>query len=218
LAFAQMHLAGGIAADGTRVLSEASTLAMREPQVAVPDPYTLGSHWGLGWILMTWDGRAVYGHDGNTIGQASFLRVVPDANVAVCLLTNGGHAGDLYQDLYTEVLSQLADVRPPARLEPPTSPPALDLASYAGRYAREGIEITLSVDEDHLTAAMTTSGALAGAMGTDTPPPLRVVPVREDLFVARSDSDESWTPMVFYRLADGTPYMHFGARAQPKIP
>src|SRR3954471_10601813 len=90
LTFAQMHLADGVASDGTRILSEQSARAMREPQVAVPDTWTLGSHWGLGWILMTWSDQPVYGHDGATIGQGAFLRVVPDKGVAVCLLTNGG--------------------------------------------------------------------------------------------------------------------------------
>ena len=217
LAFAQMHLADGVSADGTRVLSAASAQAMRVPQIVVPDPYTLGSHWGLGWILMTWNGRDVYGHDGNTIGQAAFLRVVPDAKVAVSLLTNGGHSRDLFLDLCDEILGELAGVRPPEPLTPPDPPPEIELEQYAGRYAREGIEMTLTVDGDHLTATMKASGALAAALGTDEPPPMRVVPIREDLFVTKGDDDESWTPAVFFRLADGSPYLHFGARATPKI-
>jgi CubicO group peptidase (beta-lactamase class C family) len=217
IAFAQMHLADGVAADGARGLSEVSARLMREPQVEVPDPYTLGSHWGLGWILMTWDGRRVYGHDGNTIGQAAFLRVVPDANVAVSLLTNGGHASELYYDLYSEILSQLANVRPPARLEPPASPPAVDLSKYAGSYVREGIELNFAIDDGQLTVAMKASGALAAALGDRDEPPMRLVPVRPDLFVARRDGDPSWTPVVFFTLTDGTPYVHFGARATPKV-
>jgi CubicO group peptidase (beta-lactamase class C family) len=217
LAFAQMHLADGVAADGTRLISAESAQAMRVPQVAVPDPYTLGSHWGLGWILMTWDGHDVFGHDGNTIGQAAFLRIVPDANVAVSLLTNGGHAHDLFIDLYGEILGELADVRPPAPLTPPETLPSLDLSSYAGRYAREGVEMTLAVDGDHLNATMKASGALAAALGGEEPPPMRVLPIREGLFVAKADDDESWTPMVFFELGDGSPYVHFGARANPKV-
>ena len=29
--------------------------------------------------------------------------------------------------------------------------------------------------------------------------------------------DESWIPMVFFRLDDGSEYVHFGARATPKV-
>src|SRR4051812_14546558 len=142
IGFAKLHLADGVAPDGTRVLSAESAQAMRKPEIEVPDRWTLGSHWGLGWILMEWDGRPVYGHDGNTLGQAGFLRIVPDAGVAIALLANGGHARDLFLDLYSEILGELAGMQMPARLEPPATPPALELARYAGDYKREGVEMT----------------------------------------------------------------------------
>jgi CubicO group peptidase (beta-lactamase class C family) len=37
LAFARMHLCGGLAADGTRILSAASVAAMQQRQVVLPD-------------------------------------------------------------------------------------------------------------------------------------------------------------------------------------
>ncbi len=78
LAFARMHLNGGLAADGTRVLSEESVTAMAEKHADLPDKYILGDSWGLGWIRFGWDGRRLIGHDGNTIGQGAFLRVLPE--------------------------------------------------------------------------------------------------------------------------------------------
>ena len=69
-----MHLTGGRAADGTRILSEASVAAMAAHQADLPDKYILGDSWGLGWIRFGWDGQRLIGHDGNTIGQAAFLR------------------------------------------------------------------------------------------------------------------------------------------------
>jgi CubicO group peptidase (beta-lactamase class C family) len=216
LAFAQLHLADGVAADGTRVLSTESARAMREPQVEVPDRWTLGSHWGLGWILMTW-GRPVYGHDGNTLGQAGFLRIVPDAGVAVCLLANGGHARDLFIDLFGEILGELAGVEMPARLEPAATPPDVDLTRYAGDYAREGVEMTLTVEGQGLQARLRSTSALAEALGSEDPPPMQVLPVTDDVFVAKGPDDESWTPFVFFRLDDGSDYVHFGARANPKV-
>src|SRR4051794_27611796 len=143
LAFAQLHLADGVAPDGTHVISADSAQAMRVPQIAVPDTHTLGSHWGLGWILMTWSGREVYGHDGGTIGQSAFMRIVPDAGVGVCLLTNGGHTQALFRDLFNEILGELAGVQLPERPEPPAQAPDVDLTPYVGRYAREGVELTI---------------------------------------------------------------------------
>ena len=58
LAFARLHLADGVAADGRRVLSADAARAMREPQAAIPEPWTSGSHVGLGWMLSDWAGRS----------------------------------------------------------------------------------------------------------------------------------------------------------------
>ena len=217
LTFAQMHLADGVTANGSRVLSEQSARAMREPQVAVPDTWTLGSHWGLGWILMTWSGQQVYGHDGATIGQGAFLRIVPDKGVAVCLLTNGGHARELFVDLYNEILGELAEVQLPPRLEPPAESPGIDLAPYVGRYARESVEMTFRVEADHLVGQTKVSGALSESLGSDEQPPIEVYPIAEDLFVGRADDEAAWTPFVFFTLDNGTRYLHMGARATPKV-
>ena len=78
LAFARLHLTGGVGPDGTRLLSEESATAMAAHQADLPDKYSLGDSWGLGWIRFGWDGQRLYGHDGNTIGQSAFLRVLPE--------------------------------------------------------------------------------------------------------------------------------------------
>jgi CubicO group peptidase (beta-lactamase class C family) len=219
LEFARLHLRDGVTTDGTRVLSAESARAMRVPQIAVPDAFTLGSHWGLGWILMTWDGREVYGHDGNTIGQSAYLRIVPDRNVAVTLLTNGGHASELFRDLYNEILGELAGLSLPARPEPPSNPPSIDLAPYAGRYARQSVEMTFAVEGDHLVMRSRSTGELAQALGSSEPPPVHVYPVEGELFVGRAEGEEdgSWLPFVFFTLDDGSRYVHMGARATPKV-
>ena len=217
IAFAKLHLADGVAPDGTRVLSAESARAMRQPQVEVPDRWTLGSHWGLGWILMEWGGRPVYGHDGNTLGQAGFLRIVPDAGVAICLLANGGHTRDLFMDLFAEILGEIAGVEMPARLEPAATPPNADVSRYAGEYAREGVEMTLSVDGDELKGVVRATSELSKALGGEDPEPMRVVPVKDNVFVAKGPDDESWIPFVFFELPDGSEYVHFGARANPTV-
>jgi hypothetical protein len=134
----------------------------------------------------------------------------------VCLLTNGGHTQDLFRDLYNEILGELTGIQLPARPEPPSTPPQLDLDRYVGTYARESIEMTLERKDDQLSATMKSTGPLAAALGGDQPPPLDVLPVAEDLFVARQPGDESWMPVVFFRLGDGSEYVHMGARATPK--
>ena len=216
LAFAQLHLDGGVAPDGTRVLSEQSVAAMREPQVEVPDKYTLGSHWGLGWILMEWDGRAVFGHDGGTLGQGAFLRILPDAGLSVGLQVNGGkHLRDLFEDLYGEIFSSLAGVDLPPRLEPSASATLDDPSRFTGRYAREGVEMTIrDTGDGRLEAVMKQTGELFKDM--PEPPPMELRPFDGDILVARGADDGAWSAAVFFDL-DGQRYVHFGARATRRV-
>jgi CubicO group peptidase (beta-lactamase class C family) len=216
VAFARLHLDGGRAADGRRVLSAESLAMMLEPRVAVPDPYTAGAEVGLAWFGFDGEGPRVHGHNGGTIGQASLMRIVPEAGVAVALLTNGGHVLDLFEDLVAPLLEELAEVRTAAPPAPPAVLPELDLASYVGAYERLGHRMEIERRDTGLVARMITTGPLAEVM-PDPVVELDLVPVRAGLFVTRPAGVEAWSAMVFYRLEDGSPYVHFAVRATPTV-
>jgi CubicO group peptidase (beta-lactamase class C family) len=217
LTFARLHLDGGRSRDA-QVLSADAVAAMQSPQVELPDRWTLGSHWGLGWILYDWGGRGVFGHDGSTIGQAAFLRVVPDSEVAVCLLTNGGHPADLYHDLFPELLKSLCELEVPRPLVPPAQPPPVDAGRHAGAYERLGVRVELAEHDGGLSGRVIATGSVAQIADVDLEDEIELVAVSDDLFLARPDDPAgTWTPAVFYRLADGSPYLHMGARATPKV-
>ncbi|MCW2708900.1 MAG: serine hydrolase [Frankiales bacterium] len=215
LVFAQLHLSGGLAPDGTRLLSEESATAMRVKQVEVKDPYTLGSHWGLGWILMDWSGRPVFGHDGATLGQAAFLRVLPDAGLSVSLTTNGGRGPrDLFEDLYGEVFASLASVDVPRRPEPPAVPVEVDPTRFVGTYRREAVEVVVAeVAPGRLQMTMRNTGALA-MLGAEQV--LELVPYDEDTLLAKAPGTDGFVPAVFFDL-DGERYLHSGARAIRRV-
>ncbi|HVL81518.1 MAG TPA: serine hydrolase domain-containing protein [Actinomycetota bacterium] len=212
LEFARLHLDGG-----RGLLSEASVRTMQEPQVEVPDPYTLGSHWGVGWILFDWDGRRLYGHDGNTIGQAAFLRVLPDEQLAVCLLTNGGDAAAVYRKLYSEILTELAGVRVPPYPVRPETPLGLDLSRYEGSFERLSVRVDLEAGDGGLDATITLSGPIA-AMVPEPVSRAKLTPVDETTFLISREGAADATPVVFYGFEEGTPrYLHMGARAHPRV-
>jgi dipeptidyl aminopeptidase/acylaminoacyl peptidase/CubicO group peptidase (beta-lactamase class C family) len=221
LAFARMHLAGGKAADGTQVLSAGAARAMTEHQADLPDKYVLGDSWGIGWIRFGWDGQRLVGHDGNTIGQAAFLRVLPDpevagAGLAVTLLTNGGNPRDLYQDLYAEIVAELAGVTMPAPIQPPAPPAQADITPHLGTYERASVRMEVEAGQDGPVLRTTVLGPLAEL----TPDPVSQYPmvaVAPDLFVVREPEAQTWIPVTFYSLATGEKYVHFGARATPKV-
>jgi CubicO group peptidase (beta-lactamase class C family)/dienelactone hydrolase len=216
LGFVRMHLNGGAAADGTQVLSPESTAAMQEWQADVPDKYILGDSWGIGWIRFGWDGHRLIGHDGNTLGQAAFLRVLPEQGLAVTLLTNGGNTRDLYEDLHREIFAELAGIEMQRPFTPPDEPVEVDVAPYLGRYERAGV--TLDVLERDGGAVLRTevTGPLA-ALVPETVHEYPMTPAGEGLFGVRDPSAQSWAPITFYEVPGAGPYMHFGVRATPKV-
>lgn len=223
LAFARLHLAGGVGPDGGRVLSAESATAMADHQADLPDKYSLGDSWGLGWIRFGWDGHRVYGHDGNTIGQSAFLRVLPDpatgGGLAVTMLTNNDGSRDLYEDLYREIFAELAGVAMPRPLTPPQPPlddPAGAIAPYVGRYERAGVEMEVFVGEDGPALRTTVVGPLAEMVAEPTDEHA-LVPYGPGLFLTKPPEAETWFPVTFYELPTGERYLHFGARATPRV-
>lgn len=218
LTFARLHLGGGVTAEDKRLLSQESVAAMQHAEVDIPDRWTLASQWSLGWFLMEWSGRRVFGHDGATLGQGAFLRILPDAGLSVALLTNGGaHVREMFDDLFTEVFSELAGVEVPRWPTPADEPGELDTSAYVGSYVREGVEMRVEAAGSDLTATVRPTGPLAEAMGDNPPTVMTLRRFEGDAFVARQKDDDPWMPAVFFDLPDGRRSLHFGVRATPRV-
>jgi hypothetical protein len=136
----------------------------------------------------------VVGHDGGTIGQSAFLRVVPDAGVAVALLTNGRPIS-LFRELCGGLLAEAAGVELPVEAVPLAEQPPVDPEPYVG-----------------------TSG-----LGSElTPEPfelaLLVLDPDEGFFLTRHPAAPGlWLPVRFVTLSDGSRCLHLGGRATPKV-
>ncbi|MER6529950.1 serine hydrolase [Streptomyces sp. NPDC001508] len=117
LSFAEMALRGGTSRDGVRVLSAAGARLMTIAHVDLRESVPTVEGWGLGWFLEDWHGTFVHGHDGGTIGQRAYLRLIPGTRYTVALLTTGGRADGLFYELFADVTASIDGSRPPARLE-----------------------------------------------------------------------------------------------------
>jgi CubicO group peptidase (beta-lactamase class C family) len=217
LTFARLHLAGGALPDGKRILSEASVSAMREPRAAIPDFAVPDAAIGLGWRLGAWDGRGIFGHDGDTVGQSAYLRIDPEARLAVCLLTNAGESESLFRALFDEVFGDLAGVTMPA-MPVPAGSPGLDLERHAGRYERISRRFDVSVRDGRLHLVITVTGELADLFDSE-PAELILYPADSsgDRFVLRSDENDPWISLSFGHLPGGTPYLYFTGRVTPRV-
>jgi CubicO group peptidase (beta-lactamase class C family) len=147
LTFARMHLADGTAPDGTRLLSNASVLAMRDWQVDHPAAIGAASGHGLGWSLS--DRPGVIEHGGDAIGVTALLRLVPERGVAVAVLTNGDAADLFIEDLAGPVLADLAGVPAAAPLPcPPAEARIPEPRRYAGRFETRQTVHEVTSDRD----------------------------------------------------------------------
>ncbi|WP_214318237.1 serine hydrolase domain-containing protein [Nonomuraea sediminis] len=180
------------------------------PQVTLPPGVgRRGRWWGLGWEVFDWPGGPVIGHDGNTVGQTAFLRAVPAAGVAIALLTNGGRARALFNELAAPLLDELAGVRMPPPAVPPAGPVPADPTRFEGRYAskaisvevvREGAAFRLTVSDEEDRETFT------------------AVPLDRDTLITLEEQDGAHTSVAFVGDAgDGRArYLHLSARALPR--
>lgn len=148
LKFAAMHLADGQAADGTQVLAPGTAARMHAKEVELPYLGVMGDSWGLGFERFDTPQGEIIGHDGSTIGQNAFMRMVPEAGLVVALLTNGGDTLSLYHDVVGHVVAELSDTELPPLPKPPASPEAVDASRYVGTYESQVADIEISQDED----------------------------------------------------------------------
>lgn len=214
LGFVRMHLNGGRARDTTQVLSAASVKAMQQPQAKLPQS-SLGTAMGLGWILSEWEGERVIGHGGGTIGQLSFLQILPDRPFGVCLLTNSATGGALWRDLSRYLYPEFAGVKPNDIPTAPEVAPKLDLSKYTGRYERLGLEIEVKLEDGKLAGEAKPTGAMA-AMGS---PPIAVVlrPIDRELFLANLNGEDTPAEFIDFDRTGVPRYLHVGGRVSKRV-
>lgn len=210
--FARMHLDGGVSQSGARVLSESSVHEMQKLQVTLP-PLDVAQGWGLGWMRFDGGGaRPMIGHNGGTIGQFSFLRVLPERGAAVALLTNGGNAAAFANEVLGETLGRLAGVSLPAPLEPDPSV-ELDESLYVGRWERRAAALEIKREGEHLMLHQ--HWRHAATPGVPDPPPYPLEALRPGALLLRIPALDARSALVFLEPGpDGRPsYLQLGGRA-----
>src|SRR6478735_2058248 len=167
LRFTLLHLDGGLAADGTRLLSEEIVAAAQQPQIDLVDDTVLGKSWGLGWILDTFGDVKVIGHDGNSIGQNAFMRVAPEQRFGFCLQTNVESAMSIYRELADWLFERQLGVTLRQDPAPLDSQVVADPSRYVGTYSREGVALEVAEAED---GSLVASFAITREEMQDMPP------------------------------------------------
>ena len=109
---------------------------------------------GLGWGLhsLNHNGRLIFGHGGGTFGQMSMLRIVPDRDICIAVLTNCENAEVAYQAVINELLKELADIDL-AEQEPSfVTVSNQQLSHYVGDYQSSGGHFSIAIEDKNLIA------------------------------------------------------------------
>lgn len=208
LKFARMHMNGGKNQDGDKILTARSVNAMQRRQIRAPQ--YIGhdiTGWGLGWMLMDWGGHKFYGHDGGTIGQSAFLRILPEKGLAVAMLTNGGDTAGLFQDMYNAIFKSMARITVP-ELPAVHDDLAVDINPLAGAYQNLNQVLQLKARGGKLGLEMIPNGAT----GADRIMNLAFID-RETARLATGEEMIDRSTLRFSDYIDGKPqYVSLGLR------
>jgi CubicO group peptidase (beta-lactamase class C family) len=219
LTFAAMHVRNGRSADDRQVVPAKAVAEMRSGEVDVPGT---DDEWGLGWRLERWSDAEVAGHDGDTVGQRAALRLLPEADAALVVLTNSRRGAPVIRDVLAAAGDAVLGVRPPAPPAPRPEGEDLDARRYTGIYERLHQRLAVAGGGDgtlRMTIIPDELFALAG-MRERT---LTLRPVDDDRFV--TTDPETGIEHVVAMIPDddddeGTEpvrYVHFGLRAHARI-
>lgn len=213
MAFARMHLDGGMGTDGARLLSAEAADSMRKPQVTLPR-HGIACAWGLGFELFASDDELIPGHGGNVDAQTSALYLIPHRHAAVCVLTNSDRGSIRVQPLVKRVLDEWFGVRLAPDLEPPDTKPDVPVEPYLGIYDRGDLMFDVSRKDEDVTLTITDR---LGRMSEGEPQTYDLVPCSEEgVFLMMVPGVPRGMPVVFERWGDGQLFMHAGGRSTPK--
>jgi len=174
LAFGEFHLGR----HGT-FAQNAALRSMREPQVTVGDPNN-GGKMGLGIFLDDRWGTPVLFHDGGVQGQSAYLRVLPELDTVMAVMSTGGVPQVFHRHVFSILTSSIPNVQAPlgavsqSHLE-------VDNSRFVGRYEASATRVDVSEVNGSLTAEIVWGRETDAPLSTG---PLALTPFSNEVFLA----------------------------------
>lgn len=209
--FAQLHLNKGKAGD-TRVLSEQ---AVADMQVAQTKAAGLADEWGLGWMLFNTPGNRSFGHGGTTNGFQALLRIVPERNFAISILTNGdrGHAAEA--PILKWALSHYLGIELPEHETVELDEEQLN--RFVGNYTQKMVDMVVRNENGTLWVDSFSKSALADKVESRQMPAFSLAPLGGLKFLVTSGAGVGNT-LDFVENADGSlRFIRYGGRFADRV-
>jgi hypothetical protein len=123
--------------------------------------------------------------------------------------------GALFEKLLRPLLVELAG----AELNPlpePRDGVDVDVTPFLGVYERASVRMEVLAGADGPMLRTTLLGPLA-ELEPDPVDEYALTPISDGVFAVREPGTQTWITTTFYSLPTGEEYVHFGARATPKV-
>jgi CubicO group peptidase (beta-lactamase class C family) len=215
LQYSRFHLGDGTAPDGTRLLSEASLVAMRSNPGPGGTFYVELDGMGVTWMLRpSAEGVRIVQHGGIWRAQFSGFLLVPERDFALTVLTNSVGGEQLVNELFVD---DWAPRRFAGVSNLPAVPRALspgELAPYEGHYVRQQIGFDGEVGEELIELRGDQGQLHRTVMAGDTVEEFGLAFYRDDyVLVLDATGQPVGTRADFLRDADGgVAWLRRGAR------
>jgi CubicO group peptidase (beta-lactamase class C family) len=161
LRYARLHLAGGVAPGGERLVSPELLAEMHEPRIQIGR-----ESMALAWFVRSFGGERVLLHGGATNGQRALLWLLPGRRFAIAGFVNHDDGNQLLNETFAAAMRLYLGLEEPEPEPQPTDPQAA--AEIVGRYTASGAEVELTLEDGELIGRVTLKG---GFPRRDSPPP-----------------------------------------------
>ena len=180
LRYARFHLGDGTNEAGERVLNAETLAHMHRPQATV----WRDAQWALTWAYTEIDGSPQLSHGGGTVGQISWLGLMPEHDFAIAIFTNAGGGSAVTRQTGRWALERYLGLTTPEPAAMEVSED--DLRPYVGRYRRPFSEIELGLLGGQLVAQLTYKGSFPNkdTPPSPSPPPLSLTLCEPDRLLA----------------------------------
>ncbi|HVG25658.1 MAG TPA: serine hydrolase, partial [Thermoanaerobaculia bacterium] len=141
--------------EGKRIISAASMTEMHEPQIVVPTtPQFRASRgldyfagYALGWQVFDYHGHRLLWHSGGADGMPTYMAILPDDKLGVCVMVNTWHAPYLHGGIAARIIDaylgreskpdwagKLVPAGPQLPAKIADTKPSVPIEQYAGTY------------------------------------------------------------------------------------
>ncbi len=184
--FGAAHMAGGMGLSGTRLLSEASTMAMRKETSQYKGAG--GSRFGLGWSLLK---NGAVGHGGGGPGIRAQIYADPEADLVVVVNTNTAHGYSLITELANDWVKAISGSEAFTTNDPSIVDETVDTKRYVGTYENIIMRHVVIEHTDGLAVSSSNKFAFYDTSTTEVAPFILAKPVGNDSFVLVPPDDQA---------------------------